>query len=227
VNLTLEVGLISASAGLLGGIIGTSGTLVAGSLQHRRQVKAELDRERREHTQQAARNCDRLFRRLAEEIPENRHAITTGNSSSEETHERHRRILSALVELQTTAIDLPSPWREHIDDRIAWLWTAGELGSDTDASDGGFYYESADAITFLVSKNAHEVLAAFLRNEPLPEPSDRILEISVAYTEMVAEHNARFTRGIHQLGQSRTEWLDRHPDVKRELVDWAQRRRRG
>jgi hypothetical protein len=150
--------LSSAGAGVLGALIGDAASLTGGYLQHRLQGRAEREREGRRAPGRLQGLCPALTATRRGGLPG-----ASGHDEWGTSGERSSRISAAQEELEALVVDLPSPLQERIRERITFIRYADLMGADHPS--GGTYYRGAVFIARRVAADAHEALAAFLRNE--------------------------------------------------------------
>jgi hypothetical protein len=209
--------LIAAGAGVGGAFVGATATLIAGARQHRRQVTAERAKEVRERARQAAKDCDRLLRQLAEDV------LEAYRHDPEAPPAVRDRIFAALDDIRMLAVDLPQPLQDRVLERASWLNIADEVGRD---GYGGYHYLPVHSIVREIVKDSHQALAAFLRDaEDLPEPSNLVVELAAAFEDHEEMMDIQYEEEIVQAEGRRTRWLESHPKVKGELEKRAKRQR--
>lgn len=200
----MSIDLSTVIAGLVGGLIGAFTTLLGTSLQHWLELRRDQLREARARTVQAAENCLMIFSKLEDAIDQ----IEYGNHDRPEViHTLESRIESLNSELFENLPFLPSELRERVNSARVIMVFARLL------ADGRYHYLNRAPIASNASHHAQECLAAFVRHEPIPMPTDRFRELQAAVADMnktqeelpPADHVMDYQRRLAEFKQSHPE----------------------
>ena len=207
--------LIGAGAALVGGIIGTAGTLLAGSAQHSRDMDQALKDEGRRRSRESALELTELVPAYVQDLDDDHRRTDT--EPDDLVRERDQRIRRNADRVSALIGDLPEPWRTRMAEGLRFLRRSEEMGSDYGG--GGTHYQTRHAINREVARYIRVALGAFLRNEPEPpQVTQRWFEYRQAYEDAMDELRWEFAREIGEQDEDRAAWLEKHPALATRLA---------
>lgn len=199
-------GIVSLGSAALGA--GT--TLVAGSRQHRLQVKKERADSIREREEKAAQECGSLCMQLAEYERKNRSYLEPHDEEARQARSAHMD--SIRLQIQAALPYLPERLRENIKAALALM----------DHAEGieklGCHYDSPWSIIEIAEREVQSMVAAHLRDEVYIESEPRMREYRVALTEYYAEINSIYDDidmdNAVSRERARERFYEDHPKVR-------------
>ncbi len=200
----LFTAIIAAGAALLGSLLATFSALRAAGNQHRRTLEAERRREKDARELVAMQRCGQLLSSFAEVVARK---IAPGDEVG--FVERGQERVRLNDELTVQSLLLPSDVRGRVD--------LGHLiiGEATYIVDEVNFYVSVSKITLHVADHVNEVLAAKIKDEPLPKQTEMISHLSTALDyldEQRHEEHAGDRQGDYD---AMHQWLVSHPPYPR------------
>ena len=204
--------LVSAGAGLLGAVIGAGATFATARKQYERDREAARADRADARVRHAAEECDSGFAKLGLDVGVYHHEVR--HETEADTKARESRIQDTARSIRNAAVDLPAPLRTRVEQGIRFMTNAQDL------SWKGFWavhYDSTPRIAGEVATAMHELLSAFLRDETLPPPPDRLVEYEAALEDLDTEREQEAMPEIAHDEDRRGKWLRAHPDVARQL----------
>jgi hypothetical protein len=207
--------LIGAGAALVGGIVGTAGTLLAGSAQHGRDMDQALKDEGRWRSRESALELTELVPSHVQDLDDDhRHSNSEPDDVGRERDQRIRRDTDRMSALTG---DLPEPWRTRIAEGLHFLRRSEEMGFNYRG--GGTHYQTRPAINREVASYLRFALGAFLRNEPEPpQVTQRWIEYRQAYEDSLDQLRWEFAQEIGEQDEERSIWLEKHPALAARLA---------
>jgi len=172
--------LISGSAALLGAATGGFFTYVSGARQHKRQIQKERQINRRDREREAALECEALCIQMADDME---HARRPSKRPDDTDTERGERVKAAYRKFTPAALYLPKDVRQRIETVGAIIRNAGDLsyGSPLHCF---CHYDQPYTICWHARRDVRAVVAAFVKDEPIPEPDSRIVEYQAALDDL-------------------------------------------
>ncbi len=208
----VQAALIGSASALLGGIVGTIGTLAAGRRQHERTIDEALKAEARARAREAALALEHLIDELARDIPDQHHAPSKGDETLWVA--RSNRIFANSERAALLLLDIPEPLRGRLSEGHRFLSWADDIC----VREQGFHYQSCGSICYEVAMNMRRTLSHFLRHErDLPPVTKRWLEYAEACKEAEDEKRFEFAEEIAQDEAARIKWLEDRPLLKERL----------
>lgn len=209
--------IISGGAGLIGAIVGGSVTLLSTSRQHKLQTKGARQAAIRDQEHRAAKECEELCMRMAEESEHIPHPANANHDDSD--HQRQSRVRDAHSKLDATALYLPAELRERIE-------TLGNIVFDVEEicfGSGPFestHYDGPYTVCWHVKKEVRAIVAAFLQDKTLPAQGARINEYRTALIdlnrqreEFYSEVESADERSMAR-ERSREAFYKQHPELR-------------
>lgn len=193
----------TAGAGVVGAIVGTGGALFAARSQHRRTIDSEKAKEARALERRAAEKISSLVTRWADLV---RQGGISGNEIA--SVERGYEMMRINEEMRIEALYLPTAVRARVNLARAALDEAEQLVRD------GLFYETPSNIAIHVDSNTNELIAAFIRNETLPEPSEMMDHLAIALQEQDDERREEYAEELQRSHQQKRQWLVDHPEAR-------------
>lgn len=199
---------------IVGALLGGSATLIAGTVQHRREQKAALDRERRQaaaaleeqrraRERAAAEQCAQLLQILE------RAAIDLTHHGGEQVIER---VASAADALRTRSLDLPRTIRVRVEEAANLLRDAHDISGYRHGH--LLHYAHDQSIIREVAAQTLVDLAAFLHDEPLPHKSGLLVELEAVYAEYRDLVEAAQDRNEREYEDRRRRFFDDRPQLR-------------
>jgi hypothetical protein len=213
--------LISAGSGLVGAVVGAGGTLGVSWLQRssarhdetarearveeRRILEARAARERA-----AAEACDQLIAQRADAARE-----AAERPEVEPLLGEHAQEFRTAVSKQT--VFLPAPLRARVDEAVRVLADAESVAVDPRGAREDFHYASLWAIADSTQADVHQVIAAWLQGQPLPERSSAMQANIAAQTDYESSLEDYYAM-TDQSGwaQRREAFWSAHPELRPE-----------
>ncbi|MCW2744885.1 MAG: hypothetical protein JWM48_1435 [Mycobacterium sp.] len=212
--------MVSAGAGLVGALIGTSSSLAAQRGQRRATREDEVARETRaeerrladaleQRRREAAEHCDELLARLAQasQVPETDPAGVMRFEGSV--------ALALQAQISSASVLLPDDLRERVDEASRLLMNADAIGTGRHSQYSRFHYRSVWSISKNTFEDVHAAIAAWLQRLPLPDRTAALLEDLAAftdYTDYLSELYAQQDDG--SLSKAREDFFRTHPDLR-------------
>lgn len=203
--------LIGGGAALIGGAMGTIGTLIAARQQHQRDARAAREAEGRQRSRESAAILEELIESLAHDLTEKFRMERRRDFDEAVWGERSDRIQVNGERAAVLISNLPEPWSERLAEGWKFMRWADDMATD--------HYQSAASIVVETSRYMRRAVGCFLRNDEVPPPiTQRWVEYRTAYTEAEDEKRWEFAQEIGEDENARAEWLDKHPAVKELLA---------
>lgn len=210
----MDVTIISAVAALAGTLAGSTTTLIAGSLQHKRQVKLESDKIASDLRTDAAIEAREILRDI-ESVSEELSKLHRVHDA-QQWYELTGRLRLSCRNLKVKTSILPNPTRSKIAKGVEIFRYSDQIGSD-----GSYktHYHNRYTIVRNAAAQIDEELSCFLAHSPEPETGQFFREYSFALQdreEQALEENAM---EVHEEREQQAEFLNRHPKARGRLSD--------
>jgi hypothetical protein len=200
--------LIAAGAGVVGAIVGASGTLLTARIQHRFTIEAERKRETQAREKRAAEKCDSLVTQLAKLV---RQGVGHGEDDEAAT-KRAYKMIRLDEEILSEEYYLPVEVRRQVDVARSALVAARSLHF------GRFYLDPTEIAAHVIPAT-NQLLSAFVRNEPLPEWSEVMTHLAVALDEQEDQLREEYTEDLSHSSDAKYQWLVDHPQIRTSEPD--------
>lgn len=197
----------TALIAFIGGLLGAGAVVGAQWLQHRQTVEHEKAREARARAVRAAEEIDRLLIQLESLVPQVA-AATNVRADAASTE------FSSTEQIRFLCVHLPVELRRRVEQAVTLLRDADDIAGNRSTCP---HYHSVSTIARNVVEDAREGIAAFLRNEQLPEESDYMIEYAESHRELQNDLEDFYAEEIDSQHEAREAWLARHPAVKEQL----------
>lgn len=209
--------IVSGSSALLGAIVGGAATYLSSIGQQRRANQRQRIDDRHKREISAAQACGQMLSDIAGDLEHLVHPARAKHTSddtlrgkrAEENYKRfivEARYLSSKI--QTPVLDL------------------GEILSETEDISfhtghyGGTHYHSPRAICSNIQREIHILVAAFVNDQPIPQPANIILEYQSALSDLRVQQDQYYDM-MNELDENakdydrrRSEFHKLHPQYK-------------
>ncbi|WP_447925556.1 hypothetical protein [Georgenia muralis] len=186
--------------------------------RERREESRQVGREQREEAgarlaaarrreEAAAEEIDRVSSRLVD-------AVIASRRSKELASEQRRirtKMRQDIDELSVQAAYLPGDLRARVLQIQQMFRYADELGADS-WNGMAFHYDGVHTIARCIGEEAHELIAAFLRQSPRIEPtSKKFRELELALQALFRHKEEDFAPEVAEEEDQRRRWLKANP----------------
>lgn len=210
----VDSSFISAGAGLLGALIGGGTTLLGGQIQHRWQVRSEVQKLLAANADQAARRADQFLVDI-QRCNERRWQLPTEPGS--ERWDVERELDQAIREVSVQVQYLRPDFRNRLAllmemlEIADWIAFEGQLG--------GTHYHRESSVVHNVAAHGRFVLAAHFRGESVPDESPLIREYVRALGKAKVNRDEMYSIEDEQdrgFTAARETFYQENPDLQRK-----------
>lgn len=205
--------IITGSAGLLGALVGAGSANLASWIQHKRDAKSKRIEERRTSEHDAAKKCEELCVRIADNMESVRHPSQADNSQIQRIKEKSAR--EAHTGLIAATLYLPTDLRERMELLGNIAYQADDMAFG-DSMNAPTHYDSPYTICWNVKREIRALTASFLQSEDLPSPGAKIIEYKAALVDL-DEQRREFYEMIEEDDQAAKRRVDTfyksHPEL--------------